>query len=87
MRALAEAFAVHFPAIVDEPYFADCFSQHVEERHADESLSVTEMVIRNRPGLLSETLLDAKMMAEALDGVWNNLDRIALAARRRVRQM
>src|SRR5437016_9204615 len=46
MRALAEGFAVHFPRIVDEPYFADCSSQHVEERHADEALTVTERVLK-----------------------------------------
>src|SRR5436309_197241 len=57
MRALAEAFAVHFPRIVDEPYFADCFSQHVEERHADEALTVTEMVMKAHPERLPETLL------------------------------
>src|SRR6266446_7194158 len=83
MRALAEAFSVHFPAFVHEPYFEDCFSQHVEERHADESLTVTAMVLQQRPELLAETLRDAKMMAEALDGVWNNLDRVVQNARRR----
>ena len=87
MSALAKSLSVHFPLIVHEPYFADCFSQHVEERHADESLEVTQMVIRQRPELLSETMADAKMMAEALDGVWNNLDRIVVAARRRLRQL
>jgi hypothetical protein len=30
---------------------------------------------------------DAKMMAEALDGVWNNLDRIVQAARRNSRRL
>ncbi len=83
MRALAEAFSVHFPKFVLEPYFEDCFSHHVEERHADESLTVTAMVIQQRPELLAETLRDAKMMAEALDGVWNNLDRVVQNARRR----
>ena len=83
MTALAESLSVHFPQIVNEPYFADCFSQHVEERHADEALEVTQTVMRRRPELLSETLLDAKMMAEALDGVWNNLDRVVRATRRR----
>ncbi len=83
MRALAEAFSVHFPAFEHEPYFEDCFSQHVEERHADESLTVTAMVLQQRPELLTETLRDAKMMAEALDGVWNNLDRVVQNARRR----
>jgi hypothetical protein len=82
MRALAEGLSVHFPSVVHEPYFEDCFSQHVEERHADESLEVTQMVIRQHPELLSQTLSDAKMMAEALDGVWSNMDRIVEAARR-----
>lgn len=86
MRALAEAFAVHFPQFAHESYFEDCFSQHVEERHAQESLEVTQIVLRQRPELLSETLRDAKMMAEALDGVWSNLDRIVQAARRRARR-
>ena len=86
MKALAEAFAVHFPQFVHEPYFEDCFSHHVEERHAQESLEVTQMVLRERPELLAETLRDAKMMAEALDGVWSNLDRVVQAARRRARR-
>jgi len=85
MTALAESLSVHFPQVVHEPYFADCFSQHVEERHAAEALEVTQMVIRKRPELLTETMLDAKMMAEALDGVWNNLDRVVQAVRRRPR--
>jgi hypothetical protein len=87
MKALAEAFAVHFPQFVREPYFEDCFSQHVEERHADESLNVTHMVLKERPELLPETMRDAKMMAEALDGVWNNLDRIVQGARRHARRL
>jgi hypothetical protein len=86
MRALAEAFGTHFPQFVHEPYFEDCFSRHVEERHAQEALDVTQMVLRERPELLSETLRDAKMMAEAFDGVWTNLDRIVQAARRRARR-
>jgi pyrroloquinoline quinone (PQQ) biosynthesis protein C len=87
MGALAKGLSAHFPNVVHEPYFEDCFSQHVEERHADESLEVTQMVIRQHPELLSETLRDAKMMAEALDGVWNNLDRIVQAARLRPRSL
>jgi hypothetical protein len=80
MRALADALAVHFPNIVKEPYFADCFSHGVEVRHAEESLSVTMMVLRARPELLPETARDAQLMAEALDRVWLRLDRIVLAA-------
>ena len=85
MRALGDAVAVHFPRFIEEPYFAECFSQRVEERHADESLAVTQMVLRARPALLPDTLDDARMMAEALDGVWTHLDRIVRDARRRAR--
>jgi hypothetical protein len=80
MRALADALSRHFPRIVEEPYFAECFSQGVEERHAEESLEVTEMVLRRRPELLPDALRDAKTMAVALDGVWTHLDRIVRTA-------
>lgn len=82
MRALAEALSVHFPGFSHEPYFEDCFSHRVEERHAEEALAITQMVLHQRPELLGETMRDAKMMAEALDGVWNNLDRIVQQALR-----
>jgi hypothetical protein len=80
MRALADALAVHFPGMPEEPYFADCFSQGVEERHAEESFDVTSTLLRARPELYSETVLDAKLMAEALDGVWRRLDMIVRCA-------
>ncbi|HJU19633.1 MAG TPA: hypothetical protein VJ770_24530 [Stellaceae bacterium] len=83
MQALAEALAVHFPQILDEPYFAECFRDKVEERHAEEAVAVTQMVLQARPELLDETIRDAKLMAEALDGVWINLARIVERARRR----
>ena len=51
MRALAESFAVHFPKFAHEPYFEDCFSRRVKERHAQEALNVTQMVLRERPEL------------------------------------
>jgi hypothetical protein len=76
MQALADALAVHFPEIRDEPYFAECFSQMVEERHAAEALEVTRGVLRAHPELAAETLRDAAIMATALDGVWRHLDRI-----------
>jgi hypothetical protein len=85
MRALADAISVHFPQFASEPYFEECFAQRVEERHADESLAVTQMVLRARPALLPETWRDAVIMAEALDGVWTHLDRIVRNARRRAR--
>ena len=80
MRALAESLAVHHPDIVNQPYFADCFAQHVEERHAAEALEVTQMVLRTRPRLIDQTLQDARVMAEALDGVWSRLDAIVRSA-------
>ena len=80
MRCLAEALSAHFPDMSNEPYFADCFSQGVEERHAEESLEITAMVLRGRPELYSETVLDARLMAEALDGVWRRLDTIVRLA-------
>src|SRR5271167_4595582 len=85
MRALGGALSIHFPQFIREPYFKECFSQRVEERHAEESLTVTEMVLRARPTLLPETLRHARMMAKALDGVWVHLDRIVLNAHRRAR--
>jgi hypothetical protein len=87
MRALLDALAVHFPRLIHEPYFAECFSKMVEERHAEESVAVTQMVLRARPELLSETLRDAKLMAEGLDAVWTHLDRITCNARRQLVQL
>jgi hypothetical protein len=76
MRALADALGVHFPQVRDEPYFADCFAEMVEERHAAEAMDVTRQVLAARPELVAETLRDAAIMARALDGVWAHLDRI-----------
>jgi hypothetical protein len=83
MRTLAGALAVHFPDMPAEPYFSDCFSQGVEERHAEESLEVTSTVLRGRPELYYETVLDAKLMAEALDGVWRRLNTVVISAQQR----
>jgi hypothetical protein len=80
MRALADALSIHFPHFADEPYFAECFSEMVEERHAEESLSVTQVVLKARPELLPATIKGAKIMAETLDGVWTHLDRIVQTA-------
>lgn len=80
MRALADGLAVHFPSIAQEPYFADCFDQGVEERHAAEAIAVTQMVLARRPDLFAETIEDAKAMAEALDGVWVAMDKLVTAA-------
>ncbi|HML11586.1 MAG TPA: hypothetical protein VK432_12065 [Stellaceae bacterium] len=79
MRALCEALAKHFPQIVAEPYFSECFAQGVEERHAAEAMAVTKLVLRAHPELLPETLRDARIMADALDGVWERLDELISA--------
>ncbi|HWB48459.1 MAG TPA: hypothetical protein VG651_05070 [Stellaceae bacterium] len=76
MRALAESLAVHFPQIVAEPYFHECFEHGVEERHAAEAMAVTQMILDARPELVAETLRDAKQMARALDGIWQRLDEV-----------
>jgi hypothetical protein len=80
MRALADSLATHFPGVVNEPYFADCFAQGVEERHAEEAIAVTQWVLERRPDLLAETIEDAKTMADALDGIWVTMDRAISAA-------
>jgi hypothetical protein len=80
MRALAASLATHFPRIVDEPYFAECFSQGVEERHAEEAIAVTQGVLERRPELVAQTIEDAKAMADALDGIWSAMDEIVSAA-------
>jgi hypothetical protein len=80
MRALAEALSVHFPQFKHEPYFEECFSRMVEERHATEALEVTQLILRARPELLADTFRDAKAIAEALDGVWTQLGRVVQRA-------
>jgi hypothetical protein len=80
MRALAEALSIHFPRFKHEPYFEECFSHRVEERHAAEALEVTQLVLRARPALLVATMRDAKTIARALDRVWTQLDRITRRA-------
>jgi hypothetical protein len=84
MRELAEALSVHFPHVKHEPYFEDCFTQQVEERHAAEALEVTQLVLRARPELLHETLRDAEITAISLDGVWAHLDRIVRNAHAKI---
>jgi hypothetical protein len=80
MRALAKALATHFPSVVNEPYFADCFDQGVEERHAKEAIAVTQAVLRRHPELFAETIEDARIMADALDKIWLTMDSVILSA-------
>jgi hypothetical protein len=80
LHGLADGLAAHFPQIVEEPYFAECFDQCVEEHHAEESMAVTQMILHARPELMPQTLRDAEVMAQALDGIWNRLDEIVTQA-------
>ena len=80
LHGLADGLAKHFPQIVAEPYFAECFDQCVEEHHAEESMAVTQMILQAHPELVPETLRDARLMAQALDGIWDRLDQIISAA-------
>jgi hypothetical protein len=47
---------------------------------------VTQTVLSAQPALLTATIEDAKIMAEALDGVWTHLDRIVETARQQAAQ-
>jgi hypothetical protein len=69
-----------FPQIVAEPYFAECFEQGVEERHAEEALAVMQTILCKRSDLVEETLRDARLMARALDGIWHGLEEIVANA-------
>jgi len=81
MRTLADGLAVHHPAVREEAYFAECFQGHVEERHGQEALALTELVLSARPQLLEETLAGAREMAQSLDGLWSSLESVLAAAR------
>ncbi len=76
MRALMNSLSVCFPLIKQEPYFADCFNQGVEERHAQEALKLTNIVLANSPKLLDQTIKDAKIMAIGLDKFWSSMENL-----------
>jgi hypothetical protein len=80
MRSLMDALAVHAPRIRTEPYFAECFADCVEQRHAEESFETTSLVLAGRPELLDRTVADAWAMARSLDLVWHALDDIVARA-------
>lgn len=80
MRALAQALAVHHLEIVGQPYFAATLSHAPGEPPPAEAITVTQTVLRERPSLIEETLRDAEIMADALDGIWESLDAIVRAA-------
>ncbi|HYZ21244.1 MAG TPA: hypothetical protein VE690_03710 [Rhodopila sp.] len=78
MGALADALAAHFPTVREEAYFSECFDNKVEERHAEEALSIAADTLCLRRGLAEQTFSDAQTMACALDDVWQLLDDIVV---------
>ncbi|QIR38060.1 hypothetical protein HCG51_16005 [Tolypothrix sp. PCC 7910] len=74
MEALMNALSHCFPFIQQEQYFAECFDQGVEERHAQEAKELTTMILDNSPKLLEPTIAGAKMMATELDKFWSGLE-------------
>ncbi|BAY13562.1 hypothetical protein [Calothrix sp. NIES-2098] len=76
MQALMNSLANCFPFIQQEQYFAECFEQGVEERHAEEAKELTNIILHNSPRLLEPTIAGAKMMAIELDKFWSGLEEL-----------
>jgi pyrroloquinoline quinone (PQQ) biosynthesis protein C len=80
MRALMDSLSACFPSIKEEPYFAECFDRGIEERHAQEALSLTSIVLNRSPELLENTIEGARLTAAGLDEFWAGLDNLLKAA-------
>jgi pyrroloquinoline quinone (PQQ) biosynthesis protein C len=76
MHSLADALAVHYPGIVNESYFAQCFADHVEENHGREALELVDLVCSRRPEFVEPTLRDADEMASELTCFWDALHEV-----------
>jgi len=76
MRLLMDSLSVHFPWFKEEPYFADCFNQGIEERHAREALDLTSTVLSRSPELLDVTIEGGRMMAAGIDKFWSGLNNL-----------
>ncbi|MBO3459140.1 hypothetical protein [Aetokthonos hydrillicola] len=76
MRALMNSLSNCFPSITEEPYFADCLDQGIEQRHAQEALDLTGEVLVSSPDLLEQTIEDAHKMAVELDKFWSGLQNL-----------
>jgi hypothetical protein len=74
MRALMDSLSVCFPSINKEVYFAECFEKCIEERHAEEALVLTVLILDQFPELLSETINGATLMAIGLNDFWSGLE-------------
>lgn len=76
MTHLCDALSVHFPQMRDEPYFAECAEQHVEERHGQEAFELAKAVVEHSPELLPGVVQDASDMANELDNLWTGLEQL-----------
>ena len=74
LKAFCDSLSVHFSGVSKEPYFYDCFSEGVEERHGDEALDITLELIRRENTLTSSILAHADEMAQAFSLLWDGLD-------------
>jgi hypothetical protein len=76
MRALMNGLSHCFPGVKEEPYFAECFSEGVEERHAQEARELSKIILMRSPKLLEPTIEGAKKMASGLDMFWSGLEKL-----------
>ncbi|MBF2064966.1 MAG: hypothetical protein IGS39_11170 [Calothrix sp. C42_A2020_038] len=74
MRAIMNSLSNSFPFVKEEAYFADCFNDGIETRHAQEALELTVLVIGKYPEVLDTTIKGAELMAKGLDTFWSGLD-------------
>ncbi len=74
MHAFYNSLYEHFPSISKEPYFEECFSNNVEERHGEQALDTTLLVLEKKPELSESMLIDAREMAKGLSYLWDSLN-------------
>eukprot|EP00013_Stygamoeba_regulata_P008302 CAMPEP_0177668834 /NCGR_PEP_ID=MMETSP0447-20121125/23033_1 /TAXON_ID=0 /ORGANISM="Stygamoeba regulata, Strain BSH-02190019" /LENGTH=288 /DNA_ID=CAMNT_0019175489 /DNA_START=27 /DNA_END=893 /DNA_ORIENTATION=+ len=73
--ALANSFLPHYgKEILEQQYFDEIASGHVEILHMLETVSLTEDVLHRKPHLLGETMAHAVEMAQWSYKLWDNFD-------------
>lgn len=76
MRAIMNSLSKCYPFIKEEAYFADCFNEGIETRHAREALELTSFIIEKYPELFDATIEGASLMATGLNMLWSGLDNL-----------
>ncbi len=79
MSSLASSLSAGFPSVTKEPYFHDCFSMGIEDRHGEQALELAQKVVAERPELLHIFIQDAEEMAQHLSLLWLELKTILLS--------